>query len=73
MEQTIAYEAVETRVLVDGVEIRRLRILAGLSQWELGVRCGWSQTRQWQFEKRGRHEMSEERLLTIIDECNKAI
>ena len=30
MEQTIAYEAVETRVLVDGAEIRRLRILAGL-------------------------------------------
>ena len=68
---TILYEPIGVTVAVRGEEIRKKRNKAGLiNQSEFAAACGWSQSRQNQFEANGRHEMALETIKKMIRVCN---
>jgi len=68
---TIPYKPIAVTVEVLGQEIRKIRNDAGLAnQSDFAAACGWSQSRQNQFEAAGLHEMSLEQVLKMIRVCN---
>ena len=69
----IPYEPLEfdPPQLVEGAEIRALRLAAGFtSQWSIAEACGWKQKPQWKYERSGKHEMPLSAVLKLIKVCN---
>jgi len=57
--------------LVDGGEIRSIRIRAGFkTQTGFARACGWSQTSQYKYEKAGRNTVKLAHIFKMIRVCN---
>ena len=68
---TIPYKPIGTIVEVQGREIRKIRLEAGLeNQARFAEACGWSPTMQNKYEAEGRHEMTLEKICKMIRVCN---
>ena len=68
---TVKYTPIETIVAVNGREICKMRFEAGWkNQSTFAEACGWSPTRQSQFEANGRVEMTLTQISKMIRVCN---